>query len=294
MKQYLSLILFLTIGFVGRTQGYIPFPDSGATWVNTLSVPVGSPVPHCEISGVKNYCINGEDTTINLINYTKINECAVGFSDYKGAVRSSVNGQVYYIPKDSTSEFLLMDFDVSVGDTIDSVYFESFWGIPQLSEIEIVFFDTTTIWGTDRKRITFQNTDYLVSGTWIEGIGNVDGLFLETADVFDACIELKCMTLNDTILWPSEDLGTCQLDLGFDLIDFDFQIFPNPSSDGIFKIQHNSKSDNLTFKIFKPNGQLVQEGKLESNQIDLGFESGIYFIQFSNGQALLTRRIIVQ
>ena len=63
---------------------------------------------------------------------------------------------------------------------------------------------------------------------------------------------------------------------------------------GTFKIQTSTSSEDLFYKIFTPNGSVVQSGKLESNEIDLGTEPGIYFIQLSNGKQFLTRKIIVQ
>ncbi|MBD3638458.1 MAG: T9SS type A sorting domain-containing protein [Crocinitomicaceae bacterium] len=293
MKNIYSTLIFIIIGFASRAQGYVPFPDSGAVWVNSFSTFIQTPFPHCELTEVTNYCMYGEDTTINLMTYHKIMNCSVGSNDYKGAIRDNGFGQVYFVPRDSSSESLLMDFEVNVTDTIYDVYFENFWGVPYITDIEVIQIDTVIMWGVERKRISYDNGTY-GPGTWIQGIGNEIGLFLETADIFDVCIELECMTLNDTILWPSEGLGTCQLDLGIDLIDFDLELIPNPSSDGVFKIQYYTTIDDLSYKIYTPNGQVVQEGKMETDLIDLGSESGIYFIQLSNGQGILTRRIIVQ
>jgi Secretion system C-terminal sorting domain len=286
MNKIYTILLFLIIGFVGRAQNYVPLPDSGAIWVNTLSLLQGGP-QMCVLEDVTTLCVNGIDTTINANTYTKLDTCGGG---YKGALRNE-NGKVFYVPKDSIIEFLVYDFTVSVGDTIDSVYFEVY-GAPQgyLEQTIITSIDSILIFGEYRKRMH----DSFGAVQWIEGIGNTLGLLISGVGISNWCQDLNCMSDNDSILWPFEGIGTCQLDLGIDLINFNFQVFPNPSSDGIFNIDFTSTSNDLNFKIITPNGQVVQEGKLKSNQIDIGTKSGIFFIQVSNGKGVLTRRIIVE
>jgi Secretion system C-terminal sorting domain len=288
MKNISSLLILVSIGFAGRSQGFIAFPDSGAIWVNTISYVEFVPIIHCELASTFNYCVDGEDTIINANTYSVVKICDQNI--YVGAWRD-INGIVYYVPPDSTSEYVLYDFTVEAGDTIPEVWIGS-WPGGVYQNLSVDQIDSTLIWGTYRKVIYVGQGDYF----WIEGIGCTQGLFMDPwVNISGVCFDLYCMSENDTTLYPYENLNSCYLGVEIEeLNDFDFSLYPNPSSDGRFTIESKSKSENLFYKIFTPNGKVVQEGKLETDQIDLGIISGIYFIQVSDGHGLVTRRIIVE
>jgi hypothetical protein len=203
-------ILFVFISFqISLAQNYIPFPDSGAIWINYRYTLVDEPFYHYVFSGADNYCINGEDTIINSNNYTKLNYCN---GNYKVAIRSD-NGRVYFVPPDSVNEFLLYDFTVEEGDTLDNYY--TFWSEPFLMPSTIIgSIDSVSLNGVYHKRIQVDNS------YWIEGIGCSQGLFIEPwPNVSGAAYELYCMSHDDTTLYPQVSYTNCLTPITVDCSD---------------------------------------------------------------------------
>ncbi len=60
------------------------------------------------------------DTVINTLHYVKLYKN----KRYRGALREGNNAAIYFIPADSTSEYLLYDFNVQVGDTLDNLWYD--------------------------------------------------------------------------------------------------------------------------------------------------------------------------
>ncbi|MCB9223411.1 MAG: T9SS type A sorting domain-containing protein [Crocinitomicaceae bacterium] len=281
MKYFLSIFFVLALRSTGISQNYRAFPDSNSVWVNVYEDLITTPFFHCEFSYSRNICMGAEDTLINSLQYSKLDTCVTG--GYIGAVRDN-GGQVFFVPRDSLNESLLFDFTLSAGDSVYQVYNKGWY-----ENFYVESIDSILIYGDYRTTIHFST-----GGFWIEGIGNHLGMLESTYEFLsNSCFYLNCMNQNDTIFYPNQSFGNCQTDLGIVSNDFDFDLFPNPSSDGTFKIQSGSPIEKLTYKIFTPNGKIVQEGKLESNQIDLKSDSGLYFIQVSDGKGIVTRRIIV-
>ena len=121
-----------------NSQEYLYLPDTNSKWINTYSIFEWNPYPHFVITDFVHYCTPEIDTTINGFSYFKIDTCNGG---YKGAIRND-QGKVWFIPKDSSSEFLLYDFTVGPGDTISNVYIEDFWVITSF----MIFMLNHTLW----------------------------------------------------------------------------------------------------------------------------------------------------
>lgn len=124
----MKLILFLLVffPFVLSAQS-TSFPDSNVVFVNSFyqEIPFGQIGWPYQLMEVTNFCVDGSDTIIASNTYKKVIECPEQV--YHGAYRSE-NRKVYFVPKDSTNQYLLYDFSVEVGDTIPQVYFEYFNG----------------------------------------------------------------------------------------------------------------------------------------------------------------------
>lgn len=77
-----------------------------------------------------------------------------------------------------------------------------------------------------------------------------------------------------------------------------FSIYPNPSN-GKFQLSCNSllPSNNCNIKVYDLRGQMVYECEVTdiTSEIDLNnLNPGIYFIRFSDGQSIQTRKIVIQ
>ncbi len=71
-------------------------------------------------------------------------------------------------------------------------------------------------------------------------------------------------------------------------LSLNFQVYPNPSSDGVLSVETPQASENeiFTYRIFSISGQLIMEGKLSGNQIQANhLDSGIYLIELESSEA---------
>lgn len=110
------------------------------------------------------------DTLIQDVNYVKLMEQEGSNTYYKGAMREGTNRDIYYVPADSTHEYLLYAFNAQVGDTLSNLWVGGFGrdyqgvvqaisnGSPRIFTIGVKFGD--------------ESDDYLYPIQWIEGVSS--------------------------------------------------------------------------------------------------------------------------
>lgn len=283
MKSCLIFILFLSSHF-SFSQSFISFPDSNARWTYETCVIDWTPPVSCGWEYYSNYYLTN-DTVINTITYSNIEFQEEG---YHGALRDNGNGQVFYFPPDSTMEYLVHDFDVNAGDTIQNVY--SLMGSAFIEDRYVLSIDSVLIWNNYHKIVSFDNPPV----SWIEGIGCPSGFLARSSDILDATRELICMSYNDTIYYPNENLGNCQLDLKSESFHKkEINISPNPSTLGYVMVELPS-IDIYTYQIYNTAGQLESEGIIESSQIKTPKNSGIYVLLIKNNEERYFQKLIVE
>jgi hypothetical protein len=85
--------------------------------------------------------------------------------------------------------------------------------------------------------------------------------------------------------------------LGINQNDRSFlEIFPNPS-DGLVTLRMNASISNGNIRISSANGSFTRQIEFEGNEMELDltyFESGIYFIEISDGNFTTTSRIVIK
>lgn len=285
MKKLVLFILVMWQFNCLKSQTYIPFPDSAVVWVNaTYDVGPGNnpwDPPYHQLNSVVNYCMQGLDTTINGSIYSKLTICG---GAYKGGIRDNNNGKVFFIPKDSTHEFLLYDFTLSAGNTVTYCMNSVYSGTFQLSTGNVQSVGTITANGITRKTVNFGGMK------WIEGIGNTLGLFAETwPNVSNYSRELACMSIDNTSLFQYPDLlnpninGSCSLALEIDNLknnDLQASVFPNPNK-GIFHFKLTNKNS-VSLEITDVLGNIVLKKNIQNETTDLDlseYPNGIYFVK---------------
>ena len=164
MRTFLLFVLFSS-PFIARTQStlYHPFPEDTATWVSDIFY--NTCFGYC---GSLYYEMKG-DTLIGNQTYNKIyrregdfyyittppNSLAGGnFSicTYIGGIRQDISAKrVYFIDSTMTSDTLLYDFDLSVGDTISDWYNKAGMQWP----LEVATFDSISINLYFHKRLNY-------------------------------------------------------------------------------------------------------------------------------------------
>lgn len=149
------------------------------------------------------------DTVINTRRYVKLYKG----NGYRGALREGNNAKIYYIPADSTGEYLLYDFNVQVGDTLDNLWYDhstlSFSRVrtivteiqetlPRTIVLTVNIFDDEGV----ETVIDWQQQLY-----WIEGVGHANAApdsygWLELAGGYTT--NLQCAYKDGELVYASE------------------------------------------------------------------------------------------
>jgi|GEM_PF-1457697 len=252
-------------------QPDISFPDSGAVWTNALYY-YPPPPPSPELWELVNFCAYGEDTLMLGGSYKKIDTCNAG---YKGAIRV-LDDRVFFVPRDSVTEYLLYDLTLSAGDIAYNVYWEA-GGDARVSNVQIY---NDVEWPMVPGRRAF----YTNIGTWIQGVGGYGGLFMEAGpNVSKVLLQLECMSRWDTVLVGT---GPCPIFLGAsDLLGLSpTTALPNPTN-GTVSIRPMILSDDIAIRIYTyTGGEVSAPYVLRQDEliIDLSaLRTGVYLIEVS-------------
>ncbi len=297
-----------------KGQDYIPFPTSNTVWSEYHNAPVSS--------GLSSYyyrnIFSNKDTIIDAKIYqqlfyslTDTMYCESPSVIYNGGIRES-NRQVFYLPKDSSNEYLLYDFTVQVGDTLKYDYsvFSSLYGLLKIDSLLVLSIDSILILdGTYRKKINFSMffSSHLIpnySTFWIEGIGNNMGLLCPIAELPTNGINniLGCLNNNNEYLYYNNLFNTCYPD-NVSVLEFSIQkkitINPNPVRD-FCKIRWDN--NNVQFHrimISDIYGRIVFSEKIDQNSeitIDCrNFGQGMYLVSLADqiGRPLSSKLLIL-
>ncbi len=302
---------------------YFSFPDSNAVWTEQAQgccynycPPPPNPNPVL-LDLSFSYYIQG-DTIINGAACHKIyqsgithehcnfgnyiNNWGVINNIYTGAYRQDITlKKVLFIYPGDTTQCLLYDFNLNVGDTIN--YGCNNWGGCFI--ITVTSIDSILIGNTYRKRFNLSN---FPSYSLIEGIGSTSGL-LEPICPFEYFGTLICFSQNGQSIYP-DTTTICQIitETNEGHHKPGMVISPNPASDKINISFPATASENVTIKIYSITGEIVLEeeniypdliGKSKapfSNfQLPISnFQNGIYFLSVQTEKEKITRKIAVQ
>jgi hypothetical protein len=297
MKRLLTICLIFSALFVsGQTSIYKPFPDNNAVWNFHYS-------SFCfwDGNGDEKYSITfSGDTLINSQQYHKLTTpyvqsystgtCGRVAIGYKGAIRQDISAKkVYYIPPSASTEQLLYDFTMQVGDTVKG--YTQTYALP----FDIVqSIDSVEIGSSYRKRWNINNC-YNIQ--FIEGIGSTYGLLeLSVGCITDqADYSLTCFQQNGLALYPNTT-DQCELITSvnsLNKISNQIIIYPNPSN-GSFTINFN-KADNKEILITDLLGNTILK-QLIRNQTKINIsqlKSGTYILTvIDNDSITISRKII--
>lgn len=271
----------------------VPFPLSNATWVNTFytyTFNPPNPIPNAELTHVSNYCVNGEDTLIQSITYTKVWYCG---GLYKGALRDD-NGTVYFVPANSTDEYLLYDFNAQQGQTLTNVYVGNHFDETfMLQEFTVSQTATVDIGGLIRRVV------YASDFRWIEGIGCETGLFMEPwGNVSMYAVYLECFSVSGQTIFPTEANGDCDLTVGLTphKTRSGASVFPNPTT-GQIGVSAPANTSIALLQLTDLVGRVLATTKPNAPQATwhLKVPTGIYSLAVTSSDgSVSTHRVVVE
>lgn len=296
MKKFTYfLLLCLSIGATAQTNVYHPFPEADARWNFDLVNVMGA----ChyqyslEVSG---------DTVINGLNYKRlishgfVNLSTQGFCSqvllsYLGAVRNDTAAKkVFFCPFAQSTEELLYDFNMQVGDTLTGV-------------LNSYLQDQNTVYAKDSVLVngSYRNrwmVDSCYSISIVEGIGSVFGLIAP----LPGCItdgdyyQLQCYTENNVVVYPP-NAGPCALIdklTETDVASKEILLFPNPSNNAFFIESNTVILEQLA--LYDISGKLVRSARLNGVKKYLieGLESGYYTLQLTGSDTKVYNKKLIK
>lgn len=291
-----------------QAQVNFPFPDSAATWVQYYETMVSPPpLPTFEWVSTANFCMDGTDTLIAGMSFTRLSDCAGG---YVGAIRQDT-GAVYFQPADSAQAYLLYDFGVSMGDTLRDVYVNELLGTGtggwmNADLIDLVVTSSAPSTNYDG-RIEVQGHPLdLGPGMdfqWVEGIGSIHGLFtLNPLNVSGYWYGIHCMSHQDTVRWEEGTWfvnapGACSPQyVGIaEEAGAPFRVYPNPTTGTMFVDARDRQIDEV--RITDALGRttpLSLAGRTGPFALDLGDRPpGAYLIHLRSGSHWSAERLLL-
>lgn len=302
MKKYLSIIFLIILVKFSFAQ-YQPLPMQNAEWIywggiNLLSCPT------CTFVNYKYY--TDGDTVINTQTYVKIKKTEIPsindmsvYPTYTGAIRQdTLNKKIYVVLTDSTTERILYDFSLQVGDTINSVLHDLSNDIGSCGVETIYLIDSILINGNYHKTFYIQGGCGDMSLRFIEGIGSSYGLIFPN---YFGQVEshLSCTKVSGQTYYPS-NTSSCDLVTSVNSLDIDMaiDIYPNPSNNEInIIIPDTEKSTSYILTLLSPIGQIVIREKINSKKsiIDISeLPKGLYLLTISVNENIFTKKIIKQ
>ncbi|MCB0786481.1 MAG: T9SS type A sorting domain-containing protein, partial [Flavobacteriales bacterium] len=266
------------------------------------------PLPTFEWVSTANFCMNGSDTLIAGMSFTRLSDCAGG---YVGAIRQDT-GAVYFQPADSAQAYLLYDFGVSMGDTLRDVYVNELLGTGtggwmNADLIDLVVTSSAPSTNYDG-RIEVQGYALdLGMGTdfqWVEGIGSIHGLFtLNPLNVSGYWYGIHCMSHRDTVRWEEgawfvNTPGSCSPQyVGIaEEAGAPFSVYPNPTTGTVFVDAGEQRIEEV--RISDTMGRtepILLAGHATLLALDLGDRAtGLYMLHLRSGRSWSTERLLLK
>lgn len=218
------------------------------------------------------------------------------------AFRQSGN-QLKGIVHDSLHEFLIMDFDAAVGDTIYNLYSEGFYYHAKVVAIDSVLVNGGiyhTFMNLEGFKIFYNGwwQDYSWSITWNErALCQWDGgiLYNVPSEFVSISISYAYLSFCTTDTLYTNPIGiTCdncipQTNSLNDVEQLNFELFPNPTN---AELHIETEFIISKIEIFNIQGELVKTGETKNISID-ELPNGLYFVNvIFNGNKVAIKKVV--
>jgi hypothetical protein len=210
-------------------------------------------------------------------NYTYQNSIPTGYLRSQGM-------QIYYIPEQDSIEYLLYDFNLSVGWHVPLTYLNNDTTFT-VTSIDSIF---TAAGYRQRYFLNGNSTDYLV-----EGIGSSAGLLYGLGLLFEQNASMICYSQNDTAWFPSQGPGCSIITAVAEQTqeEFSFELVPDPATDYFEVLAHGGSAE--TICIYDALGRCVISQENTSNIFVGNLSRGVYTCAITSGATLVTKRLIL-
>lgn len=296
MKSRLTIFLLLC-SLNSFSQPYERIVDSTKLWCTLMACEP----PVCLL--LSRFQKFSGDTIIGSEHFMKVFEATDSlFQQYVeiGYIREDVDNKVYYRNLSGTQNYMIYDFQVEAGDTVNA------WG----NDLIISSVDSIQIGGYFRKRIQFNST--YPHETWVEGIGSLHGVGFGYTLWYVGCgYDLLCYFKNDSLLYHKDSISaycgqiatpgcyynTVEIN-EFDASEIILRINPNPvTSTSVITVDGND-SENYHLDIYNILGDRIKAVTITKNsQVIINkseFAAGIYVVRILSESRLYSKKFVVQ
>ena len=296
-----ALIISLSLKAQTQSYEYIPIVKEGLQ-IWTTDQKYGQ---YNEQYRYERLALTEEDTIIDGKSYKKLysfteREFDIETATFVCGIRENENKQVFVASYHNQQEFLLYDFSLTEGDSIlaeSNGEYDLYFNVTDV--------DTIDYNGVERRKITLQFYNYAWV-TWIEGIGNIEGLLMDWRSYTMAMdpmpnVRLRCYEYNEECLYSdfsfNESIYDCYTPLYTGLENNEFEsevsVYPNPAKD-YFCI--NSSAPIKQLIICNLLGQKLKEyntSEITSSIDIIGLNKGVYVVKIYTDKAVFSQKIIV-
>lgn len=297
-----ALIISLSLKAQTQSYEYIPIVKEGLQ-IWTTDQKYGQ---YNEQYRYERLALTEEDTIIDGKSYKKLysfteREFDIETATFVCGIRENENKQVFVASYHNQQEFLLYDFSLTEGDSIlaeSNGEYDLYFNVTDV--------DTIDYNGVERRKITLQFYNYAWV-TWIEGIGNIEGLLMDWRSYTMAMdpmpdVRLRCYEYNEECLYSdfsfNESIYDCYTPLYTGLEENETQnnilLYPNPAKEMLYI---NTSIPIKQMTICNLLGQEIQKyNNLETtSSIDIsGLNEGVYFVKIYTEKVVLSKKIVVK
>lgn len=310
MKRIVVLFIFVCFAKINVAQLYQPFPTDSSMWREWAYDVDASYNDTWDYQ----YFIEG-DTIIAGNNYHKIlytgtyhhvswTSYSINYvNQYKGAFREDTAKHILFFPYGDTTEYVLYDFNLSIGDTLTQSYLNSFGSGNWVSAI-----DSILVGGQYHKRYHISNDTAAASWnlnyvSFIEGVGSTFGLLGlgggSLWPVFERESHLSCYTHNGITEYTDSTTTSCNpiiIGVTEQSDETPISIFPNPTT-GIINLK-TPTFEKTQIEIFDVLGKTIYQKEISTPETEINLSSlpkGVYFLKaISGNKRSTTQKIILQ
>jgi hypothetical protein len=292
MKAFVLIVCCLigNLSLLAQTNVYHPFPDSNATWASTYDdINPGYSYDRFYLDG--DTIMEGRiyNKVYNFINWNQRNFVGgIRQDTTEKRVYAKLSSYLYPLypatvpPFQDTSDCLLYDFNLQIGDSIKIPSTYWFYGYLYVNNI-----DSTEIEGNYRKYwVLNSNLHPWENSYWIEGIGSLNGLFWPHYDREFSICNLECMTQDSVQLYVWDGVTYCPYyanSIRKNNLRSKVKVYPNPILNYLNVDLSDYEIRNAKYIIFDFVGKVIISKRkfLNANpQLDLtSLLDGIYIIQ---------------
>jgi hypothetical protein len=320
IKQLIATFIIILAPAFAVSQNYRPLPGAGAAWQFVNFVQPTQYYYFSDYFFLKTPDINA-DTLINSNTYYKLykNSLTYNFSEYEGCYRSDSTGKTWWIPRNDSAEYLLMDLNVNPGDTVNNIYLQANLPAPVLINIVV----DSVGWHVSGNKVLKKvyGSDQPFSSDrilWIEELGSMMGFFNYGVNLLPYnYYQPICVSFNDTAWYYQTDTavfensaltlpdtmqpidGSCSLFIATivgveDRLLVELNFYPNPASTSL--TIEPTTNEPQQFRITNASGQLVLSQNIQGRTaVDVShLPEGLYIAELETPQGIVHQKLVLQ